>query len=102
MLAVVGRVKVNVLPFDGAPEALDEGVIGGAAPAVAADTAAGGEQGLLVSEAGKLAALVGIEDVRGRSVAQGRVQGLQANVSSGCGYTGERGNPPAALQAVQS
>ena len=57
MLAVVGRVKINMLPFDGAPEALDEGVIGGAPPAVSSDTAAGGAQGLPVSAAGKLAAL---------------------------------------------
>ena len=46
-----------MLPLDRAPEALDEGVIGGATPAVAADTAAGSEQDLFVSEAGKLAAL---------------------------------------------
>lgn len=32
VLAVVGRVEVNVLPLNGAPEALDEGVVGGAAP----------------------------------------------------------------------
>ena len=61
MLAVVGWIEVDVLPFDRMPEALDEGVIGGAAPAVTADAAADGEQGLLVSEAGKLDSLVGIE-----------------------------------------
>ena len=78
MLAVVGRVEVDVLPFDRISEALDEGVIGGAVPAIAADAAADGEQGLLVSEAGKLGSLVGIEEVGGRGAAQGRVEGLQA------------------------
>ena len=45
VVAVVGGVGINMLPLDGAPEVLDEGVIGGAAPAVAADTAASGELG---------------------------------------------------------
>ena len=78
MLAVVGRVEVGVLPFDRISEALDEGVIGGAVPAIAADAAADGEQGLLVSEAGKLGSLVGIEEVGGRGAALGGVEGLQA------------------------
>ena len=78
MLAVVGRVEVDVLPFDRISEALDEGVIGDVVPAIAADAAAGGEQGLLVSEAGKLGSLVGIEEVGGRGAAQGRIEGLQA------------------------
>ena len=78
MVAVVGGVEVDMLPFDGAPEALDEGVISSAAPAVAADAAAGGQQGLLVSQGGKLAALVGVEDVRSRSHPQGIGQGQQA------------------------
>ena len=39
--AVVGRVEVDMLPFDRTPEALDEGVVGGAALlAIAADSAA--------------------------------------------------------------
>ena len=46
-----------MFPFDRAPEAFDEGVVGGASPAVAADAAAGGQQRLLVGQAGKLAAL---------------------------------------------
>ena len=67
-----------MFPFDRAPESLDEGVVGRAAPSVAADAAAGGQQGLLVGEAGELAALVGVEGVRGGGVAQRVGQGLQA------------------------
>ena len=78
VVAVVSRVEVGVLPLDRAPEALDEGVVGGAAPPVAADAAAGLSQGLLVGPAGKLAALVGIKAVRGRGNAQRVGQGLQA------------------------
>lgn len=78
VVAVVGRVEVDMLPFDSAPETLDESIVGGAAPAVAADTAARGQQGLLVSQARKLAALVGVEDMRSRGHAQGIGQGLQA------------------------
>ena len=64
-MAVVGRVEVDVLPLDRAPEARDEGIVGGAAPAVVVDAVAGDEQGLLINEAGKLAVLVGIEDIWG-------------------------------------
>ena len=71
MVAVVGGVEVDVLPLDRAPEARDEGIVGGAAPAVAVDAPAGDEQGLLIGEAGELAALVRIEDVRGWGVDQG-------------------------------
>ena len=78
VVAIVGGVEVNVLPFDRAPEAFDEGVVGGPSPAVAADAAASGQQGLLVGQARKLAALVGVEDVRGRGHAQGIGQGSQA------------------------
>jgi len=67
-----------MFPFDRAPESFDEGIVGGASSAVAADAAAGGQQGLFVGEAGELAALVGIEDVWGRGVAQRVGQGLQA------------------------
>jgi hypothetical protein len=42
VVAVVGGIKVDVLPFDRAPGALDEGIVGSAAPAVAADAAASG------------------------------------------------------------
>ena len=76
-VAVVGGVEVNVLPLDRAPEALDEGVVGGAAAAVAADAAAGGQQRVYIGLAGEPAALVGIEDVRGRGHAQDIDQGLQ-------------------------
>ena len=69
---------VDMFPFDRASEAFDESVVGGAAPAVAADAAAGGQQGLFVGEAGELAALVGVEEVRGRGHAQRVGQGLQA------------------------
>ena len=41
-------IEVDVLPFDGAPKAFDEGIVGGAAPAIAADAAAGDQQGLLI------------------------------------------------------
>ena len=65
MVAVVGGVEVDVLPLHRAPEAHDEGIVGGAAPAVVVDAVAGDEWGLLRSEAGKLAVLVGIEDIWG-------------------------------------
>ena len=57
LVAVLRKVEGDVLPLDHAPEPFDEGVVGGAAPAVAADAAAGGQQGLLVGQIGKLAAL---------------------------------------------
>ena len=78
MPAVIGRVEVDVFPFDRAPESFDEGIVGGAPSSIAADAAAGRQQGLFVGKAGELAALVGIEDVRGRGHAQGIGQGLQA------------------------
>ena len=78
VVAIIGRVAVDVLPFNRTPEPFDEGIVGGAAPAVAADAAAGGEQGLLVGQTRELAALVGIEDVRGRGDAQGIGQSLEA------------------------
>ena len=46
-----------MFPFDRAPESFDEGIVGGASSAIAADAAAGGQQGLFVGEAGELAAL---------------------------------------------
>ena len=52
-----------MLPLDRAPEARDEGIVGGAAPVVVVDAVAGDEQGLIINEAGKLAVLVGIEDI---------------------------------------
>ena len=58
-----------MLPLDGAPEAFDEGVIGGAAAPIAADATAGGQQGLLESGARKLAALVGVKNIRCRGLA---------------------------------
>ena len=63
VLALVGGFEVNMLPFNRAPEALDEGVVGGAASAVAADAAAGDQQRLFKDEAGELAALVGIKNM---------------------------------------
>ena len=66
-----------MFPVDRAPEALDEGIIGGLAPAVAADVAAGCAQGLLVSVTGELTALGGIKNIRGRGAMQGGVQDLQ-------------------------
>ena len=53
-----------MFPFDRAPEAFDEGVVGGPATPVAADAAVGLQQCLFVGEAGKLTALVGIENMR--------------------------------------
>jgi hypothetical protein len=63
LVAIVSKIKVNVLPFDRAPEALDEDIVGNAAPTVAANAAAHGQQGLLKSEARKLAALVRVKNV---------------------------------------
>ena len=77
-MAIVSRIKVNVLPFDCAPEALDEGIVGRAAPPVAADAAASVQQGLLKGGAGKLATLVGVKNVGSRGLAQGSSQCLQA------------------------
>ena len=50
--AVIDRVEVDMFPFDRAPEAFDEGVLGDAPSSIAADAAAGGQQGLFVGEAG--------------------------------------------------
>lgn len=57
VLAVGGGVQIDAFPFDGAPQALDEGIIGGATAAVSADATVGLQQGLLKGLAGKLAAL---------------------------------------------
>ena len=57
VLAVGGGVQVDAFPFDGAPQALDEGIIDGATVAVSADATVGLQQGLLKGLAGKLAAL---------------------------------------------
>lgn len=67
-----------MLPFDRAPEALDEGIVGSAAPPIAADAAAGVQQGLLEGEAGKLAALIGVKNVGSRGLAQRASQGSHA------------------------
>jgi hypothetical protein len=48
LVAIVGVVEVDVLLFDRAPEALDKRIVGGAAPAIAADAAACVQQGLLI------------------------------------------------------
>ena len=48
---VIDRVEVDMFPFDRAPEAFDEGVIGGAPSSIAADAAAGGQQGLFIGKA---------------------------------------------------
>ena len=42
MVAVIGGVEINMLPFDRAPEAFDKGIVGSSAPPVAADATAGG------------------------------------------------------------
>ena len=76
--------EVDVFLLNRALEPLNKSVVGGAAPAIAANAAsaanaaAGGQQGLLVGQGGKLAALVGVEDVRSRGDAQGVGQGLEA------------------------
>ena len=49
-----------------------------ARPRPATDAAAGAEQGLFVGQGGKLAALVGVEDMRCRRHAQGIGQRLEA------------------------
>jgi hypothetical protein len=72
-----GGVGINVLPFNGAPQAFDEAVVGGTTPAVAADAIVGGQQGLLIGQTRKLPALVGVEDARGWGHAQGIGQGQQ-------------------------
>ena len=74
VLVVGGGVEVDAFPFDRAPLAFDEGIVGGPAPPVAADATAGLQQGLLKKLAGKLAALVGVEDERGRVLGQRRAQ----------------------------
>jgi len=51
MVTLVGGVEVDVLPLDGAPEALDESVVPDPAPAVAADAAVGVQYGLLMGQA---------------------------------------------------
>ena len=47
-----------MFPFDRVPESFDEGIIGGASSSIAADTAAGGQQGLFVGKDGKLLPMV--------------------------------------------
>ena len=53
MVAVIGGIEVDMLPLDGAPEALDKGIVGGAAPAVAANAAARVQERLLIGQARK-------------------------------------------------
>jgi hypothetical protein len=78
VLAVGGGVEVNTFPFDPAPEAFEEGVVGGPAPSVAADLAASGQQRLLEGLASESAALVRVRDGRGRLGGQRGVQGCEA------------------------
>ena len=78
VLTVGSGVEVNAFPLDRAPEALDEGVVGGPIAPFAADTSASDQQGLFVGQARKLAALVGVEDERGQMLGQGSVQGREA------------------------
>jgi len=76
----VKRVQVKVLVLDGPPEPLDKDVVLAAAPAIHAD----GD--LVVLEdvdkvvAGKLSALVGVEDFRPSVAAQGLLEGINAKV----------------------
>jgi hypothetical protein len=48
VVAIVGRVGVDVLPLDGAPEALNKRVVGSPTPTIVADAAARVQQGLLI------------------------------------------------------
>lgn len=82
LAAVLGGVEVGALPFNRAPEPLSEVVVGGAAAPVAADLTAGRQQCLLEGGTGELAALVGVEDVRGRLLAQclGQRQQTKAHI----------------------
>ena len=60
VLAVISWVKVDMFPFDRAPEAFDEDIIG---------RGRCGQQGLLVGPADELVALVEVENVGRRSIA---------------------------------
>ena len=79
MAAIGVRIQVHALPFDGAPEAFNEGILGSPAATVTANLAAGGQQDLLeVLAGGELAALVGVENEWSGLGGQGRVQGREA------------------------
>ena len=75
VVAVSGRAEVNLSPLDLVPEAFDKATVGCAAPSVATDATAGGQQSLLKSQARKLTTLAKIEDVRSRGHAQSLVEG---------------------------
>ena len=76
--AVRELVQVDGLVFERAPEALDEDVVHAPAPAVHGDGDAGVFEGGGELEAGELAALVGIEDLRPAVALQGFSEGLCA------------------------
>jgi hypothetical protein len=66
LVDIDGGIKVDMLPLDRAPKALDEGIVCGAAPSIAANPSASVQQSLLEGGAGTLAALVGVENVGSR------------------------------------
>ncbi len=66
VVAIIGRAEVDVPSFNRAPEPFDEGIVGRAAPATAADAVASGQQRLFVGQTCDWTALVGVKDVRGR------------------------------------
>jgi len=86
-LAGVECVQVNVLVLEGPPEPLDKDVVLAAAPTVHADSHVIVFQHLGKGVAGKLSALVGIEDGRCTIAAQGLLESLDAKGAvQGVGY----------------
>ena len=71
-------MQVDDLGFERTPEALDENVVQTPAPAVHGDGNTGVFEGVGELEAGELAALVGVEDLRPAVALQGVCESLDA------------------------
>ena len=76
--AVGQLVQVDRLVFERAPEPLDEDVVHTAAPPIHGDRDIRAAEHAGEVEAGELAALVGVEDIRAAVTVQGFFQGLDA------------------------
>ena len=82
-------VQIDSLVFEGAPQPLDEDVVHAPAPAVHRDMDTGRPQAAGEGEAGELAALIGIEDLRLAVAGQRLLERLDAKA----GVQGVRQTP---------